>query len=78
MPDLEEPTELTFEKALGELEAIVTALEAGQLDLEDSLVRYERGVGLLRNLQRRLADAELRVTMLVGELEEDEAGDESE
>jgi len=64
--------ELTFGAALAELEQIVKALEGGQLELEESLARYERGVALLRACKARLADAEQRVTMLVGELEADE------
>jgi len=70
------PEEIRFSDALAELETIVAALESGQLDLEDSLERYERGVTLLRACQTRLAEAEQRVTMLMGELEED-ADDES-
>jgi len=65
------PTDLAFGEALSELEAIVAQLESGQLELEDSLSQYERGVGLLRALQAKLADAQQRVTMLIGELESD-------
>lgn len=64
--------DLTFGGALAELEQIVKALESGQLELEDSLQRYERGVALLKACRSRLAAAEQKVTMLVGELEEDE------
>ena len=67
--------EMRFSDALAELEEIVSALEGGQLELEESLARYERGVALLRACQTRLAEAEQRVTMLMGELEQDEAGD---
>ncbi|MBN2405390.1 MAG: exodeoxyribonuclease VII small subunit [Coriobacteriia bacterium] len=67
--------ELSFGAALSELEQIVKALESGQLELEDGLARYERGVSLLRACRSKLADAEQRVTMLVGELDEDEASD---
>ena len=66
------PEELSFGEALKELEAIVAALEGGQLELEDSLTRYERGVALLRALQTKLSDAELKVTALLGELESEE------
>jgi exodeoxyribonuclease VII small subunit len=72
------PEQLRFSEALAELESIVTALEGGQLDLEDSLERYERGVALLRACQARLAEAEQRVTMLMGELEEDASPQSSE
>lgn len=64
--------ELTFGAALGELEQIVRALESGQLELEESLERYERGVALLHACQRKLDSAQQRITMLVGELEDDE------
>ncbi len=60
--------ELRFSEALTELESIVAALEGGQLDLEESLARYERGVALLRACQAKLADAEQRVTTLMGEM----------
>lgn len=61
-------TDLRFSEALTELESIVAALEGGQLDLEESLARYERGVALLRACQAKLADAEQRVTTLMGEM----------
>ncbi len=69
--------ELSFGNALAELEGIVGALESGSLELEDSLERYERGVALLRSLQGRLAEAQQKVTMLLGELEA-ESGAEGE
>lgn len=68
---------MAFGEALAELEGIVAQLESGQLELEDSLERYERGVGLLRTLQARLADAQQKVTMLIGELEADAAEEET-
>ena len=61
--------DLAFGAALKELESIVAALESGTLELEESLDRYERGVALLKSLQGRLADAQQKVTMLLGELE---------
>lgn len=66
------PDEMAFGEALAELESIVGALERGDLDLERSMERYERGVALLKALQAKLADAEQRVTVLVGELEGEE------
>ena len=66
------PEDLSFGDALGELEGIVASLESGQLELEESLRRYERGVALLRALQSKLADAQQRVTVLIGELESEE------
>lgn len=59
---------LTFNQAMGELNAIVGRLESNTMDLEESLVAYERGVALLRSLQVRLNDAQQRVDVLMGEL----------
>jgi exodeoxyribonuclease VII small subunit len=70
--DVRAPEELRFSEALAELESIVAALEGGQMDLEDGLERYERGVALLRACQAKLAQAEQRVTTLMGEIAEDE------
>ncbi len=67
--------ELTFAQALEELEGIVRALEGNQLELEDSLARYERGVALLRSLQARLASAQQKITVLMGELETEKDDD---
>lgn len=73
--ELRDPGEMAFGEALAELESIVGALESGQLELEESMSRYERGVALLRSLQGKLTDAQQRVTMLLGELETDAEAD---
>ena len=72
------PEEMPFGEALEELESIVAALEGGQLELEESLRRYERGVALLRALQAKLSDAEQKVTSLLGELESEDGNDAGE
>ncbi len=56
--------ELPFEEALGRLEALVEAMEHGDLELEDSLRKFEEGVKLVRSCSERLRDAELRVKLL--------------
>ena len=61
--------ELTFREAMAELDGIVRVLESNSLELEDSLVSYERGVSLLRALQGRLNEAQQKVEVLMGELE---------
>ena len=40
--------QLTFEKALEELESIVTRLERGEVPLAESIAIYERGDALRR------------------------------
>ncbi|NEV60719.1 exodeoxyribonuclease VII small subunit [Thiorhodococcus minor] len=54
----------SFEQALGDLEAIVDALEKGDMPLEASLAAFERGVGLTRVCQQALDSAEQRVRIL--------------
>ena len=51
----------SFEAALAELEAIVAAMEGGQLPLNESLVAYKRGAELLQFCQSTLKDAEQQV-----------------
>jgi len=53
-----------FEQALDELDALVRRLESGEMNLEDSLAAYERGVGLYRQCQGALEQAELRIRQL--------------
>lgn len=67
--------ELSFKEGLVELDHIVRSLEGNQLELEDSIKSYERGVKLLGDLKKRLDTAEQKVTVLMGELKPDD-GDE--
>jgi exodeoxyribonuclease VII small subunit len=60
--------ELSFREAMAELDGIVNVLESNTLELEESLVRYERGVALLASLKKRLTEAEQKVNVLMGEL----------
>ena len=53
-----------FEQSLEELEQLVQKMETGELSLEQSLAAYERGVGLYRQCQQALEQAELRVRLL--------------
>ena len=54
-----------FEKALTELENIVSTLEKGDLSLEAALKHFERGISLTRQCQTALKEAELKVEKLV-------------
>jgi exodeoxyribonuclease VII small subunit len=57
--------ELSFEAALKELEGIVSRLEQGEVDLEDSIVLYERGQALKGHCERKLKAAESRLEKIV-------------
>ncbi len=70
-----DPATVTFREGIGELEGIIHDLEGGQLELEDSLLKYERGVSLLRALQTKIAEAEQKVTVLLGEIEPESTDD---
>ena len=54
----------TFETSLDALETLVERMEQGGLNLEESLSAYERGIGLYRECQTALEQAELRVRLL--------------
>lgn len=56
---------LNFEKALAELEQLVAEMEQGELSLEDSLKRFEKGIALTTECQQALQKAELKVSELV-------------
>ena len=58
---------LNFEQALGELETLVTAMESGEMSLEESLQAFEQGVKLTRDCQQALTEAEQKVQLLLSE-----------
>lgn len=60
-PDIKE---MTFERALKELEGIVGRLERGDVELEESITIYERGEALRDHCDRLLKQAEAKVEKL--------------
>jgi exodeoxyribonuclease VII small subunit len=58
-------TEIDFEAALAELEALVAQMEEGDLPLEDALRQFERGVTLTQQCQQALKQAEQKVEILM-------------
>ena len=56
---------LSFEAALEELETIVSRLEQGEVDLEDSIALYERGMALKAHCEKKLKGAEMRLEKIV-------------
>ena len=53
--------QLSFERAIEELESIVRRLEDGKVPLEESVAIYERGEALKRRCEDLLRQAEARV-----------------
>src|SRR5215467_11087953 len=56
---------MSFEMALKELEGIVSRLEQGEVDLEDSIALYERGQSLKAHCEKKLKAAEGRLEKIV-------------
>lgn len=57
-------SEMTFEKAVKELEKITEALESGNLGLEESMKFYEQGTKLATFCSKKLKEAELKIEQL--------------
>lgn len=66
------PENMSFEESLSELDSLVNQLENGDLDLEDALKKFERGISLARSSQLKLTEAEQRVQIL---LQDDDQSD---
>ncbi|MEE9302799.1 MAG: exodeoxyribonuclease VII small subunit [Thiotrichaceae bacterium] len=62
---------LSFEDAMNELEALVDSMEKDSLTLEESLMKFEKGVKLTRICQQALAKAEQEVKILTADGETD-------
>lgn len=56
---------MSFAQSCSELKDIVTQLEQGELELEQSLQIFERGVKLARHSQESLNQAEQKIKILL-------------
>ncbi len=54
----------SFEEALAELEQILGQMEGGEVGLEESLVKYERGNFLIQHCRGVLNSAEQQIELL--------------
>jgi exodeoxyribonuclease VII small subunit len=54
----------SFEEALAELEQILSKIEGGEVGLEESLAKYERGTFLIRHCRNVLGAAEKQIELL--------------
>lgn len=57
MTDARPPAELTYEEAMTELDAILTELDRGQVDVDGLTARLARGVELIEDLDARIRRA---------------------
>lgn len=64
----------TYKELSDELAEVMASLEGGELDIDEAVKCYERGLAIVRELEDHLKDAENKVTMLktqtLGEIEE--------
>ena len=56
---------VNFETSLQKLEKIIEKLEGGDISLEDSVKSFEEGIGLVKECQKQLSQAELKVKKLL-------------
>ena len=56
---------VNFETSLHKLEKIIEKLEDGDISLEDSVKSFEEGIGLVKDCQKQLSQAELKVKKLL-------------
>lgn len=59
--------EMGLEERLGRLEEILSALESDELELERSLRLFEEGIGHIRQAEKTLSQAALRVEEVLAE-----------
>lgn len=57
-------TDMSFEEAMAELEAVVGRLEHGDVPLDDSIKLYERGAELKKRCEKKLKEAEEKVAAI--------------
>lgn len=71
-------TEKSFKDEMNALDEIISKLESGDLELEDSINAYGEGVKLIDSLNRKLNDSKLKIVELMGKIENDgfDEGDE--
>ena len=63
-----------FEESMKKLEGIVTELENGNLNLDESVSKFEEGMKISKKCSKILEEAEKRITILLekdGELKEE-------
>ena len=63
-----------FEKNMSDLENIVTELEKGDLNLDESISKFEEGIKISKQCNKILETAEKKITILLendGEVKEE-------
>ena len=63
--------ELNFEETIQELEKIVQELEKGDMNLDDSINKFEEGMKLSKSASDYLEKAEKKITVLINAKDEE-------
>lgn len=59
--------DINFEESMENLEKIVTELEKGDLNLDDSIKKFEEGMKISKECNTYLENAEKKITVLINE-----------
>lgn len=65
----------SFEELMANLESIVQELEKGELNLDDSVAKFEEGMKISKECNKILEDSEKRISILLennGEISEED------
>lgn len=57
----------SFEEKISELENIINELEEGNLNLDDSVAKFEEGMKISKECNKMLEEAEKKITILLNE-----------
>ncbi|MFW5960192.1 MAG: exodeoxyribonuclease VII small subunit [Chitinivibrionales bacterium] len=63
----ENHNKLSYEEALRNLEEIIQEMESGDLDLDESIKKFEKGLGLIRECESHLSRAEGKIKKLLSD-----------
>ena len=59
--------EISFEENMEKLEKIVADLEKGDLDLDESVKKFEQGINISKKCDEILKNAEKKITILLND-----------
>ncbi len=54
----------SFEERLRQVESLISAMESGEMPLEDAMRQYEEALTSLNALEKEIAEAQQRLTVL--------------
>ena len=57
----------SFEEQIQELEKIINELENGNLNLDESVIKFEEGMKISKECNKMLEDAEKKITILLND-----------